>query len=46
MTLYFTVPAFFLGQLTGSKIYSSRKINGLQPLTSCLIMDVIRVIDN
>jgi hypothetical protein len=45
MTLFFTVPAFFLGQLMGSKIYLSRKVNGLQPLTSCLVMDVIRVKD-
>ena len=43
MTLFFTIPAFFLGQLMGAKIYLSRKINGLQPLTSCLVMDVIRV---
>lgn len=42
-TFFFTVPAFFLGQFAGSKIYSFRKINGLQPLTSCLVMDVIRI---
>jgi len=44
-TLFYTVPAFFLGQYAGSKIYSFRKNNGLQPLTSCLVMDVIRVED-
>jgi hypothetical protein len=42
-TFFFTVPAFFLGQLAGSRIYLSRKINGSEPLTSCLVMDVIRV---
>jgi hypothetical protein len=44
-TFFFTVPAFFLGQLAGSRIYLSRKINGSKPLTSCLVMDVIRVND-
>jgi len=43
MTLYFTVPSFFLGQLTGSKIYALRKNNGAKPLSSCLVMDVIRI---
>jgi len=42
-TLFFTVPAFFLGQFAGSKIYSLRKNSGLEPLTSCLVMDVIRI---
>ena len=42
-TFFFTVPAFFLGQLAGSKIYSFRKINGSEPLTSCLVMDVIKI---
>jgi hypothetical protein len=41
-TLIYTVPAFFLGQYAGSKFYSFRKNNGLLPLTSCLVMDVIR----
>jgi len=44
-TLFYTVPVFFLGQYAGSKIYSFRKENGLQPLTSCLVMDIIRVED-
>ncbi len=44
MTLFITVPAFLLGQLAGSKIYTSRKNNGAEPLTSCLVMDVIRII--
>jgi hypothetical protein len=44
-TLFFTVPAFFLGQFAGSRIYSFRKNNGLQPLTSCLVMDVIKIDD-
>ena len=43
MTFFFTVPAFFLGQLAGSKIYSSRKIKEVEPLTSCLVMDLVRV---
>ena len=43
ITLFFTVPAFFLGQLSGSKIYSFRKNNGQQPLTSCVVMDLLRV---
>jgi hypothetical protein len=43
-TLFFTVPAFFLGQFLGSKIYLFRKINGAEPLTSCLVMDIIRII--
>ena len=42
-TFFFTVPAFFLGQLVGSKTYSFRKINGSEPLTSCLVMDVIKI---
>jgi hypothetical protein len=45
-TFLFTVPAFFLGQLAGSKIYSSRKLREAFPLTSCLIMDIIRVNSN
>jgi len=46
MTFIFTVPAFFLGQLAGSKIYSSRKIRDVEPLTSCLVMDLVRVKNN
>ena len=42
-TFFFTVPAFFLGQLAGSRIYTLRKINGSEPLTSCLVMDVIKI---
>jgi len=42
-TFFFTIPAFFLGQLAGSRIYSFRKINGSEPLTSCLVMDVIKI---
>ncbi len=42
-TFLFTVPAFFIGQFAGSKIYSFRKINGSTPLTSCLVMDVIKI---
>jgi len=46
ITFFFTVPAFFLGQLSGSKIYFFRKINDAQPLTSCLVMDLVRVKNN
>ncbi|MDH3267232.1 MAG: hypothetical protein OEM46_00115 [Ignavibacteria bacterium] len=45
MTFFYTVPAFVFGQFAGSRIYLSRKINGSKPLTSCLVMDVIRVND-
>ena len=43
VTLLFTIPAFFLGQLSGSKIYSFRKLKGSDPITSCMVMDVIRI---
>ena len=43
MTFFFTFPAFFLGQIIGSKIHTIRKNTGLQPLTSCLVMDLVRV---
>ena len=46
MTFYFTIPAFFLGQLAGSKIYSLRKLKDAVPLTSCLVMDLVRVKSN
>ena len=46
MTLFFTVPAFFLGQLAGSRIYLSRKLREAFPLTSCLVMDLVRVKNN
>jgi hypothetical protein len=42
-TLFFTVPAFFLGQFAGSKIYLLRKLKEAVPLTSCLVMDIVRV---
>jgi hypothetical protein len=45
-TLFFTVPAFFLGQFTGSKVYSLRKLREAIPLTSCLVMDIVRVKSN
>jgi len=46
ITFFFTVPAFFLGQLSGSKIYFFRKTKNSQPLTSCLVMDLVRVKNN
>jgi hypothetical protein len=45
-TIFFTVPAFFFGQFAGSKIYLFRKLNAAVPLTSCLVMDLIRVRSN
>jgi hypothetical protein len=42
-TLYFTVPAFFFGQFAGSKIYLFRKLKAAVPLTSCLVMDLVRI---
>ncbi len=42
-TLFFTVPAFFFGQFSGSKIYLFRKLREAVPLTSCLVMDLVRV---
>lgn len=42
-TLLVTVPTFFGGQMTGSKIYSFRKLREAVPLTSCLVMDLVRV---
>jgi hypothetical protein len=46
LTFLFTVPTFFLGQLVGSKIYSSRKLREAFPLTSCLVMDLVRIKNN
>jgi hypothetical protein len=43
ITFFFTVPAFFIGQLLGSKIHSLKKNVGSQPLTSCLVMDLVRI---
>jgi len=45
MTFFFTIPAFFLGQFAGSKIYSLRKLRKAVPLTSCLVMDLVRAKD-
>jgi hypothetical protein len=36
------IAAFFLGQYLGKHFYSRRKILGLSPITSCLIMDLVR----
>jgi len=43
VTLVFTVPAFIIGQYTGSRIYLFRKLREAVPLTSCLVMDIVRV---
>lgn len=34
--------AFLLGQLTGIRIFDRMKANSVLPLTSCLIMDIIK----
>ncbi|HMN24187.1 MAG TPA: hypothetical protein PKE38_06790 [Ignavibacteriaceae bacterium] len=36
------VGAFFLGQVAGKYLYSKRKSLGHTPITSCLIMDLVR----
>ena len=36
------VGAFFLGQLLGKFLYARRKNLGQSPLTSCLVMDLVR----
>lgn len=36
------VGAFFLGQFAGKYLYSKRKSLGHTPITSCLIMDLVR----
>lgn len=36
------VGAFFLGQVAGKYLYSKRKSLGYTPITSCLIMDLVR----
>ncbi len=36
------VGAFFLGQLLGKFLYTRRKKLGQSPLTSCLVMDIVR----
>jgi len=43
LTFLFTVPTFFLGQLAGSRLYLSRKLREAVPLTSCLVMDLVRL---
>ena len=42
VTLLFTVPSFIIGQYAGSRIYLFRKLRELVPLTSCLVMDMVR----
>ena len=36
------VGAFFLGQVAGKYLYSRRKNRGYTPITSCMIMDLVR----
>lgn len=46
VTLLYTVPSFIIGQYAGSKIFLYRKLRELVPLTSCLVMDLVRVKSN
>ena len=39
----FTITAYFLGQLIGAGIFKYRRNKNDQPLTSCLVMDVVRI---
>jgi hypothetical protein len=39
----FTIMALTLGQLVGAGIFRLRRNNGAQPLSSCLVMDVVRI---
>jgi len=36
------IGAFFLGQFVGRFLYTRRKNLGQSPLTSCLVMDIVR----
>lgn len=36
------IGAFFLGQFAGRLFYTRRKNLGQSPLTSCLVMDIVR----
>ncbi|GBD88650.1 hypothetical protein BMS3Abin03_02589 [bacterium BMS3Abin03] len=36
------IAAFIIGQLTGSKFYKQRRNSGYEPISSCLLMDVVR----
>jgi len=36
------VGAFFIGQIAGKYLHTKRKSLGQSPLTSCLVMDIVR----
>jgi len=36
------ITAFFTGQFLGKYLYTKRKNRGSSPLTSCLVMDLVR----
>jgi len=36
------ITAFFIGQFLGKYLYTKRKKLGSSPLTSCLVMDLVR----
>ncbi len=42
LTFIFLITAFFLGQLAGKKMFERMSIYSAIPLTSCLLMDIIR----
>ena len=42
LTVPFLVGAFFSGQVLGSRIFSWRRSHGEEPLTSCLLWDLVK----
>ena len=36
------VAAFFAGQVTGTWVYNLRKLKKISPVSSCLVMDILR----
>ncbi|HLG32260.1 MAG TPA: hypothetical protein VI362_04415 [Ignavibacteriaceae bacterium] len=39
----FSITVFFTGQILGNKIFILRRKSGSTPLTSCLVMDLLRI---
>lgn len=46
ITYAFLIAAFFLGQITGDRIFMKMKTSSPFPLTSCLCMDYFRLINS
>jgi amino acid permease len=42
-TFLFSISAYVAGQSLGYKIFTYRKKSGNKPLTSCLVMDLVRI---